>query len=120
MTSSFSEDDLTNVEAEIKGTMPEECYNNFKRLALCHYEKVQEVEKTSGKEKVYEMYTTPTGRYEGCMNEYNALHKCYFDFFYRYVNLKNYAAEIEGKSKPFDKKEVERQIKNMNIGINKF
>ena len=51
--------------------------------------------------------------------EYYNYHNCYFEFYYRYLDMKNYVAELQGNKPVFDINEEEKKIKIKNIGLNK-
>ena len=115
---------LNSIEAKLKSTMPEGCYNMFKKFTLCKSDVDSEIIKTKGLNYYQEYITEPFSRIDGCKNEFNSYSKCYYDFHERYIDLKNYTAEIEGKKAPFDRKEMEKDKKKYmttyNFGLNKF
>lgn len=119
-----TEENLNSVEEYLKGNMPEECLMNFKKFYKCKLDSDEELIKKLGYAKFTKQQTDPFSFVNGCKNEFNNLVKCQNDFVDRYMDLKNYVAEIEGKRQPFDKKEIERDLKkNMttyNFGLNKF
>jgi hypothetical protein len=111
---------LVSIESHFKEKMPDECLNAFKRYTLCKYERNEEIKKTKGLEYFKDYSTEPFARVEGCKNEYYNYHNCYFEFYYRYLDMKNYVAELQGNKPVFDINEEEKKIKIKNIGLNKF
>lgn len=115
---------IDNVEKEIKGKMPPECYEKLKRFTLCKFSHDQEVIKEKGYEHFLQNYGAPFQRVAGCKTEFDNYNNCYQDFYNRYIDLKNYVADLEGMPRPFNKKELrQRNAENFtknNFGLNKF
>ena len=124
MTSESHEEAYNNIEAALQGRMPEDCLALFKRFSLCKIDHDAEIKKTRGFAAYQDYLTDPFSRIDGCKNEYYAYDKCYGDFTERYVDLKNYVAEIEGNKSYYDRKEYDKDLKKnatvYNYGLNKF
>jgi len=125
MSAEDGESLIRDINNHYEGKMPPECFQLLKRFTLCKYDHNQELKKTKGSEFFQDYLTDPFSRVNGCKNEFNAYSKCYNDFYKRYIDLKNYVAEIEGKSNlPFDKKlmkeDYARNRSRYNFGLNKF
>lgn len=118
------EDALTNFENELKGSMPEECYNGYKKFVACKNKFDEQLLAEKGYQAFQDFYKEPLSRTAGCKNEFDAYVKCQTDFFWRYIDLKNYVAEIEGLPLPYNKKAMKLDMKKNltahNIGLNKF
>ena len=124
MSAENGESLLKEINNYYQGKMPPECFELFKRFTLCKETNDEEIKKTKGTEFYNDYLTNPFSRVDGCKNEFTAYSKCYYDFYNRYVDLRNYVAEIEGKPMPFDKKLLrEDSLRNRshnNFGLNKF
>jgi hypothetical protein len=121
----MSDDELIQgLEEELKGSMPEECYNAFKRFNACKFNHDKEKYKELKFVKFEEYQTYALSRVDGCKNEYAKFNKCREDFFWRYIDLKNYVAEIEGRPLPYNKRALKADLKEnltkYNFGLNKF
>jgi hypothetical protein len=118
----MSEEDLfSQVEDELKGKLPEECINKFKRFQACRLDKENE-EKAKGFRHVKDQQTLPLAYFEGCRKEWENYNKCKEEFFWRYIDLKNYVAEIEGKQHPFNKTNIKDYLEKTydKFAVNKF
>lgn len=124
MSSADGESLINEINTHYEGSMPPECFQLLKRFTLCKLENDDEIKKTKGIEIYRDYLTDPFSRIDGCKNEYNSYTKCYNDFYKRYIDLKNYAAEIEGRPSPFNKKlmkeEYARTRSHNNFGLNQF
>ncbi len=124
MSADDGESLLQEINTYYQGKMPPDCFEFFKRFTLCKNDHDEEIKKTKGTEFYHDYLTNPFSRVDGCKNEFNAYSKCYYDFYNRYVDLKNYVAKIEGKPLPFDKKLIKEDLKRnrsfYNFGLNKF
>ena len=121
---SSHEELLTSIDSELRSQMPEECYDHFKKFNLCKLDFEAEYKNKHGYKAFVDFQTDPYSRVAGCSNEYNSYTKCHSEFVNRYIDLKNYVGEIEGKPIPYDRKELDKDLKkNMsvyNFGLNKF
>jgi hypothetical protein len=124
MSAGDGESLINEINSFYEGQMPPECFQLLKRFTLCKLENDEEIKKSKGTEFYRDYLTDPFSRVDGCKNEYNSYTKCYDDFYRRYIDLKNYVAEIEGKPLPFNKKLMQedyaRNRSYYNYGLNKF
>ena len=111
---------LNSLDSYYKGKMPAECYDGYKKFTLCKFERNEEVLKTKGLAYFKDYSTEPLSRVECFKNEYDTFHKCYYDFLYKYQDLKNYVSQIEGKSPQYDLKEIDNDLKLGQFAFNKF
>lgn len=111
---------LNSLENHYKGNMPPECLEGFKRFTLCKLNRDEEIKNTKGFAYFQDYLTTPFSRVEGCRTEYDNFHKCYFDFMYRYYDMKKYVSQINGETPKYTRKKFENEIKLNNLGLNKF
>jgi hypothetical protein len=120
----MSDQDLEAFQKEIDGKMPPECVERHKKFTACTTKRYNDLLAEHGYNWVQEYYKEPLSRSGGCKNELEGYSKCFWDFHWKYIDLKNYVAEIEGKPLPYDKKSMKRDFKenysNYNYFLNKF
>ena len=117
-------DYVEKLELELSKELPEDCILKFKRFTACKFKFDNDFEEKEGYSKFKEFKEQPVSRVKGCLNEWNSYFRCTQEFMWRYIDLKNYVAEIEGVPLPYNKKEIKRDLqKNLskyNYGLNKF
>lgn len=114
------EDVIKSYEEQLKGEMPEECVEKLKKFEACRLAVESEEYEKNGYKYMKEHSKYAFNSTNGCRNEYNAYIKCKQDFFMKYVDLKNYVAEIKGENPPFDKKDLRNQYKKNLLIYNKY
>lgn len=122
--SSDQELTIEEYETQLKGEMPPQCYELFKKFTACKDKFDNDLIAEKGQEHFNKQWEEPLFRTKGCKGIWDSYTKCQDDFFWKYVDLKNYVARIEGTRKPYSKKELkehfEKNKSNNNIGFNKF
>lgn len=120
----MSEDLIADLNNELQGQLPEECIESFKRFHACKYNNDQELLEQVGWKEFQERSTRAFARVAGCKKEHQKLVACQENFFWRYIDLKNYVAEIEGRPLPYNKEDIKADLRTnytkYNFGLNKF
>ncbi len=94
--------------------LPEECILLRKQFEACRYSQNE-----SGS-----LLSVPLHRTKGCRELFSGFNRCVENFNFRYMNLKNIVARINGEFEPYDiVKERELLARNLtvnNFGLDKF
>src|SRR5690349_17057650 len=120
----MSEDQLKEHFDKLAGELPEECVELLKSFYHCKVNHDEELFKDKDAEFIKNYQFEPFSRVEGCKTTWDKFYKCKENFTWKYINMKNYVAKIEGRTPPYNKElikqDLEQNLTKYNFGLYKF
>jgi hypothetical protein len=120
----MSEDQIRDHFNQLSGELPEECVELLKSFYNCKLKHDDELFKDKDAAFINNYQFEPFSRVEGCKNIWDKFHKCKEDFTWRYINMKNYVAQVEAQIPPYNKEAIKADLKEnlteYNFGLYKF
>jgi hypothetical protein len=113
-----------NPYGKLNGELPPECVNLYKGFLSCKLKHDEELFKDKDEEYKKNYQNEPFSRVQGCKNMWNSFYQCKDDFMAKYIDLKNYVAELRGDPPAFRKDEIKKDrflnYSKYNYGLYKF
>jgi hypothetical protein len=120
----MSENQIQNHFKQLEGELPGECVELLKSFYNCKLKHDEEFFKDKDAAFIRDYQYQPFARVEGCKTTWDKFQKCKEDFTWRYIDMKNYVAQVEGKTPPFNKEAIKQDLKEnlttYNYGLYKF
>lgn len=95
--------------ADYSKELPEECIVLRKQFEACRY----------AQNETGSLLPVPLHRTKGCRQLFSGFNRCVENFNFRYMNLKNMVAKINGEVQPYDIVK-ERELLSRNLTVNNF
>ena len=115
---------MTDPYEKLNGELPPECVDLYKGFLACKVQYDEELFKDKDLDFKENYQYQPFSRIEGCKTMWNSFYKCKEDFINKYIDLKNYVAELNGHPPAINKLDRKIQLEanytRFNFGLNKF